>query len=297
MTDSRAGKVLLAIDGSVAANKAAAYVARNARALRIREVDILNVQSVPSYYTHAEPGSPIPADVAEFSAGLAAKASRLLDTGDVRHRFAARLGEPADEIVQAAEASGVGEIVIGSRGVSQLAGAVLGSVAYKVIHRTALPLTLVCDRGDGATAAAVGVRDVHRVLLAVDQSSSARRAIDYVCHLARAGAQLEVEVLNVPKPVPAICFENQTMADSYYREQGAAVVNEMNGALRDAGLSCNVHIEPGDAAQTIVEVAQRRDCTRIVMGSRGLGSIGNLVLGSVAYKVLQLAPIPVTLVK
>jgi nucleotide-binding universal stress UspA family protein len=71
----------------------------------------------------------------------------------------------------------------------------------------------------------------------------------------------------------------------------------MNGALRDAGLSCNVHIEPGDAAQTIVEVAQRRDCTRIVMGSRGLGSIGNLVLGSVAYKVLQLAPIPVTLVK
>ena len=294
MTDSRAGKVLLAIDGSVAANRAAAYIARNARALSIREVDILNVQSVPSYYTHAQPGSPIPADVVEFSTGLAAEASRLLDTGGVRHRFAARLGEPADEIVQAAEASGVGEIVIGSRGVSQLAGAVLGSVAYKVIHRSALPLTLVCDRSDEAPAAA-GVRDVHRVLLAVDQSSSARRAIDYVCHLARASAQLEVEVLNVPKPVPAICFENQTMADSYYREHGAAVVNEVNGALRDAGLICNVHIEPGDAAQTIVEVAQRRSCARIVMGSRGLGPIGNLVLGSVAYKVLQLAPIPVTL--
>ncbi len=46
-----------------------------------------------------------------------------------------------------------------------------------------------------------------------------------------------------------------------------------------------------------MNVAERRNCTRIVMGTRGLGSIGNLVLGSVAYKVLQLAPIPVTLVR
>ena len=87
------------------------------------------------------------------------------------------------------------------------------------------------------------------------------------------------------------------MADRYYREQGAAVVGEVNGALRDAGLHANVHVEPGDAAATIVKVADRCDCIRIVMGSRGLGSIGNLVLGSVAYKVLQLAPIPVTLVR
>lgn len=297
MTFSRAGKVLLAIDGSVAANRAAAYIARNAGALRIREVDILNVQSVPSYFTHAQPGSQIPLDVVEFSTGLAGKASRLLDTANVRHRLATQLGEPADEIVRAAEANGIGEIVMGSRGLSQLAGVALGSVAYKVIHRTALPITLVCDRGDEASAAAPGVRDVQRVLLAVDRSNSALKAIEYVCSLARGGAQLEVEVLNVPRPVPALCFENQTMADNYYREQGAAVVGEVNGALRDAGLSCNVHIEPGDAAETIVKLAVRRDCTRIVMGSRGLGSIGNLVLGSVAYKVLQLAPIPVTLVK
>ena len=297
MTNSKAGKVLLAIDGSVAANRAAAYIARNAGALRIREVDILNVQSVPSYHTHAPPGSQIPLDVVEFSTGLAAKASRLLDTANLRHRFATQLGEPADEIVHAAEANGVGEIVMGSRGLSQLAGVVLGSVAYKVIHRTALPITLVSDRGDEANAAAAGVRDVHRVLLAVDRSNSALKAIDYVCSLARGGAQLEVEVLNVPRPVPALCFENQTMADNYYREQGSAVVGDVNGALRDAGLSSNVHIEPGDAAATIVKVADRCDCTRIVMGSRGLGSIGNLVLGSVAYKVLQLAPIPVTLVK
>jgi nucleotide-binding universal stress UspA family protein len=296
MTDSTAGKVLLAIDGSVAADSAAAYLARNAEALGIREVDILNVQNVPSYYTHAEPGSPIPLDVIEFSTQVAAKAIRLLDMANVRHRFVTQLGGPADKIAHVAEANRDAEIVMGSRGVSQLAGVVLGSVAYQVIHRTSLPVTLVRDLSDEATGA-VARREVHRVLLAVDGSTSARKAIEYVCNLARRGARLDVEVLNAPRPVPALCFEDRTMADRYYREQGAAVVDEVNGALRDAGLHANVHIEPGDAAETIVRVARDRNCTRIVMGSRGLGSIGNLVLGSVAYKVLQLAPIPATLVR
>ena len=134
MNDSRAGKVLLAIDGSVAADRAAAYIARNAGALGIREVDILTVQSVPSYHTHAEPGSPIPLDVIEFGKEVAAKASRLLDKGNVRHRLATQLGEPASTIVHTATEDGLGEIVMGSRGLSQLAGVVMGSVAYKVIH-------------------------------------------------------------------------------------------------------------------------------------------------------------------
>jgi nucleotide-binding universal stress UspA family protein len=296
VTDSSAGKVLLAVDGSAAADNAAAYLGRNADALGIREVDILNVQNVPSYHTYAEPGTPIPLDVIEFSTQVAAKATRLLDTANVRHRFITQLGGPADQIVQVAEANRDAEIVMGSRGMGHLAGVVLGSVAYQVIHRSSLPVTLVCDPGDEAKGPAA-TREVHRVLLAVDGSTSARKAIDYVCNLARRGARLEVEVLNVPSLVPAVCFEDQTMADRYYRTQGAAVVDEVSGALQDTGLCPNVHIEPGDAAQTIVRVARGRNCTRIVMGSRGLGWIGNLVVGSVAYKVLQLAPIPVSLMR
>jgi nucleotide-binding universal stress UspA family protein len=296
MADQSPRKVLLAIDGSVAADRAAAYVARNAAALDIREVDVLNVQNVPSYHTHAERGSPIPLDVIEFSTKVTATARRLLDAANVRHRLDTQLGEPADTIVHAAEANGVGEIVIGSRGMSQLAGLVLGSVAYKVIHRASVPVTVVCERSDQAKVAATATGDGHRVLLAVDGSNSAARALEYVCTLRRGGAQFEVELLNVPKPVPALCFESQPMADSYYREQGEAVVDDVKEALRGAGLIFNAHLEAGDAAGKIVEVAERENCTRIVMGTRGLGSIGNLILGSVAYKALQLAPIPVTLV-
>ena len=43
--------------------------------------------------------------------------------------------------------------------------------------------------------------------------------------------------------------------------------------------------------------AEELGCDEIIMGTRGMGAIGNLVMGSVATKVVHLAGIPVTLVK
>jgi nucleotide-binding universal stress UspA family protein len=45
------------------------------------------------------------------------------------------------------------------------------------------------------------------------------------------------------------------------------------------------------------QLARRLGVDQIVIGSRGLGAIGKLVLGSVATKVAHLARVPVTLVK
>lgn len=57
------------------------------------------------------------------------------------------------------------------------------------------------------------------------------------------------------------------------------------------------HIGVGDAADTIVKYAQEKGCSQIVMGSRGLGAVSGLILGSVATKVIHLTDIPVLLVK
>jgi nucleotide-binding universal stress UspA family protein len=53
----------------------------------------------------------------------------------------------------------------------------------------------------------------------------------------------------------------------------------------------------GDPAELITERAAQLGCHSIVTGTRGLGRIGALLLGSVAQKVVQLASMPVTLVK
>ena len=55
--------------------------------------------------------------------------------------------------------------------------------------------------------------------------------------------------------------------------------------------------EIGSPAETIVRVAREVGADQIVMGTRGLGALGNLFLGSVATPVVRLAEIPVTLVK
>lgn len=47
----------------------------------------------------------------------------------------------------------------------------------------------------------------------------------------------------------------------------------------------------------IARAARRLKCESIVMGTRGMGTIGNLFLGSVATRVIHLARIPVTLIK
>ncbi len=75
-------------------------------------------------------------------------------------------------------------------------------------------------------------------------------------------------------------------------------------ALRDAIAACQaagVHFttrsERGVPAVTIDEIARQEKVDHIVMGTRGLGSVRGLLVGSVATKVLHLVDVPVTLVK
>ncbi len=53
----------------------------------------------------------------------------------------------------------------------------------------------------------------------------------------------------------------------------------------------------GSVAQAIVKRGEDLGCDGIVMGTRGMGAIGNLAMGSVATKVIHLTKLPVTLVK
>jgi nucleotide-binding universal stress UspA family protein len=64
-----------------------------------------------------------------------------------------------------------------------------------------------------------------------------------------------------------------------------------------AGVGFKTIVRTGQAAETIAQVAREEDIKRVVMGTRGLGRIQGLLLGSVATKVIHLAEVPVTLIK
>ena len=67
--------------------------------------------------------------------------------------------------------------------------------------------------------------------------------------------------------------------------------------LKREGLPVHAAMRVGNTGQSIADYATELSCDQIVMGTRGLGRIGSLVLGSVATQLVHLAEAPVTLVK
>jgi nucleotide-binding universal stress UspA family protein len=90
-----------------------------------------------------------------------------------------------------------------------------------------------------------------------------------------------------------------------FRPRARARLSEINptGARPASARGGRSHAPRLDAGQSaggapaIVECAERRGCAGIVMGTRGHSSIGNLLLGSIATRVVHRTRLPVTLVK
>jgi nucleotide-binding universal stress UspA family protein len=140
-----------------------------------------------------------------------------------------------------------------------------------------------------------------KILLATDGSEHAKRTISKTITLSAAmSAPAEVHVLNVQEePVvygAAEIYLPYEKAEEFVRAAGQEIVNEAAIALRNAGLAPATEVAVGQVAPTIVRRAQELGCDLIVMGTRGMGAVGNLVLGSAATKVIHMTDVPVLLV-
>ena len=88
-------------------------------------------------------------------------------------------------------------------------------------------------------------------------------------------------------------FELARVLEDMFVRQGVSP----GSVLQLAGLRYTAESLFGPVAETLVRRADELGCTGIVMGTRGMGAVGNLLLGSVATKVVHLTRLPVTLVK
>ena len=140
-----------------------------------------------------------------------------------------------------------------------------------------------------------------KVLVAVDGSNHASRAIDYMLGKLRPVLdRAEIHLLNVQPPVPggaraAAMLGKQRMKE-YHEAEGRAALAPAEKRFKAAGIPFFDHIVVGEPAPCIAEFAKAKGCEQIVMGTRGAGTASVLV-GSVAMKVVQLASVPVLLVK
>jgi len=136
-----------------------------------------------------------------------------------------------------------------------------------------------------------------RILLPIDGSQPSQRATQHVLDLAARGLPLEVHVLNVQPALRGVSFVSQADVEGFHRDEAMKAMAEPLRLLESAGHKAHVHVCVGDAGESVLAFALRLKCDQIVMGTRGLGAVAKLILGSVASKVVGSATVPVTLVR
>ncbi len=137
-------------------------------------------------------------------------------------------------------------------------------------------------------------------LIPIDGSAAALRALALALDAVRGHAGGRVHVLNVQAPMlqawPGKLVSPDMIAAELRSEGEKLLVQPKNMAAAE-GRACVPAVRIGAAADVVVAYAAEQGCDAIVMGTRGMGAVAGLVMGSVAQKVVQLASVPVTLVK
>lgn len=140
-----------------------------------------------------------------------------------------------------------------------------------------------------------------KLLIAVDGSQQAQQAVAFaIAASAEVKPPPEIHLVTVQPPLPysgrVTAAIGREAVETYYRDHAAEMLKSARETLDRAGLRYTVHAAIGEPADEIVRIAAAQHCDLIVMGTHGRGRIGNIVLGSVAQKVLHLTRTPVTLV-
>jgi nucleotide-binding universal stress UspA family protein len=141
-----------------------------------------------------------------------------------------------------------------------------------------------------------------RILVPVDGSESADRAAAHAVSLAEGRSDAEIILLNVQnqETLDTSDVSSITSVGTDTRRAGEQSENAFRQAVRlcrAAQVKFTTRSALGRVAETIDTIAREVGADQIVMGSRGLGYVRSVVLGSVSSRVVQLAPMPVTLVK
>lgn len=136
-----------------------------------------------------------------------------------------------------------------------------------------------------------------RILVAFDGSEHAQRAAQIAGDIARTnkGAELwlvcAMDILPVELGKPFI--------DELITERTHIGTEMLQQAKQIIGKGIEIHDELlfGPPAESIMNVANNNKCDLIIMGTRGVGGLKGLLMGSQIQKVISLSEIPVMAVK
>ena len=271
------GQIIVGIDGSDGSRTALRWAARTAVAQGAPLRAIAAWQYPASAVTPAGPANlPGPDEMDEHTCdAVRAVVREELGADADRVEVEARRG-PAASVLLAAARSGADMIVVGARGLGGFAGLLLGSVSQECVEHSPCPVVVL--RGEAHPSGGP-------IVVGLDGSEGATRALDWAIDLAEA-TDAHIVAVNAP-----ILGANNAMMDaaSQSLEQWCAPIAERS-------VPHETLVEPGDARTALEHVADDTDASLLVVGTRGLGPVRGLLLGSVAGYLARYSERPIAIV-
>lgn len=132
-----------------------------------------------------------------------------------------------------------------------------------------------------------------KILIAADGSPFTKRMLAYLAaHDEWLGAGR-----HEPVPARAASVIDRDTLKSYYADTSEAVFKPIRAFFKKQGIEASFVSKVGHAPEVISKMADSGDFDLLLMGSHGHGTLGNLVMGSVATKVLAACKTPVLLIR
>lgn len=136
-----------------------------------------------------------------------------------------------------------------------------------------------------------------RILVAVDGSENSRRAAEQAAKIASLSKESHVEVLYVLDYDRSRTDFIQNIGPDDLHIDRKKQLAPIKGIFEKTRVNHEVVIKQGEPGPTIVSFANRGGFDLVVIGSRGLNTFQEMVLGSVSHKVTKRVNAPVLIVK
>ena len=139
------------------------------------------------------------------------------------------------------------------------------------------------------------------ILAAVDGSDHSTRVIEFAVNLAKAMSASIVLVYSAQKEHVPVGYKEYAEAEGapedYHEELASQVLADYAQKIAKKGVKVESISGVRDATKLIIDTAKAREVSQIVIGVHGLHRLAKVeALGSVARRVVESSPVPVTVV-
>lgn len=140
-----------------------------------------------------------------------------------------------------------------------------------------------------------------KIVVALDGSPSSTKALEAALSMSKS-EDSQLSFIHVVKEVHPQFAAGEivlsvTELNSALRQDGERILQEAEDEAKKSHVDFSTKLVSGDPAEKILHFAKEEQTELIILGSRGLGTIKEWMLGSVSHKVTQLAECPVLVIK